>query len=91
VRQTFKVPKVGTIAGCYVQSGKIERSNLVRLIRDGQQIYEGQISSLKRFKDDAREVAEGFECGVGITNFQDIKVGDVIEAYQIIETKRTLE
>ncbi len=90
VRQVFKVPKIGTIAGCYVQSGKIERSNLVRLIRDGQQIYEGQIASLRRFKDDAREVAEGFECGIGIANFQDIKESDIIEAYQMIETKRTL-
>lgn len=90
VRQTFKVPKIGTIAGSYVQSGKIERNSRVRLIRDGQQIYEGQISSLKRFKDDAREVAEGFECGIGIANFQDIKEGDLIEAYQVVETKRTL-
>jgi translation initiation factor IF-2 len=90
VRQTFKVPKIGTIAGSYVQSGKIERNSRVRLIRDGQQIYEGQISSLKRFKDDAREVAEGFECGIGIANFQDIKEGDIIEAYQVVETKRTL-
>lgn len=90
VRQVFRVSRVGTIAGCYVQSGKIERSNLVRLIRDGQQIYEGQIASLRRFKDDAREIAEGFECGVSIANFQDIKEGDVIEAYQVIEAKRTL-
>ncbi|HEC02043.1 MAG TPA: translation initiation factor IF-2, partial [Phycisphaerales bacterium] len=90
VRQTFKVPKIGTIAGCYVQSGKIERGSLVRLVRDGQQIYEGELSSLRRFKDDVREVTEGYECGVGISNFQDIKVGDVIEVYEIVETKRTL-
>ena len=90
VRQVFKVSKVGAIAGCYVQSGKIERSNLVRVIRDGQQIYEGQIATLRRFKDDAREVIEGLECGIAVANFQDIKVGDVIEGYQVIETKRTL-
>ena len=90
VRQTFKVPKIGTIAGCYVQSGKIERGSLVRLVRDGQQIYEGELSSLRRFKDDVREVTEGYECGVSISNFQDIKVGDVIEVYEIVETKRTL-
>jgi translation initiation factor IF-2 len=91
VRQVFKVPKIGVVAGSYVQAGKIERSALVRLLRDGQQIYEGQLSSLRRFKDDVREVAEGFECGIGIANFQDIKEGDTIEAYQVIETKRTLE
>jgi translation initiation factor IF-2 len=90
VRQVFKVSKIGTIAGCYVQSGKIERNNRVRLVREGQQIYEGTLSSLKRFKDDAKEVIEAMECGVGITNFQDIKVGDIIESYQVIETKRTL-
>lgn len=90
VRQTFKVPKIGTIAGCYVQSGKIERNSRVRLVRDGQQIYEGGIGSLKRFKDDAREVTEGFECGVGISNFQDVKVGDNIEVYEVVETKRKL-
>jgi len=90
VRQVFKVSKVGTIAGCYVQSGKIERSHRVRVIRDGQQVYEGQIATLRRFKDDAREVGEGFECGIAVANFQDIKVGDLIEAHQVIETKRTL-
>jgi len=62
----------------------------VRIIRDGQQVYEGQIATLRRFKDDAREVAEGFECGIAVANFQDIKVGDLIEAHQLIETKRTL-
>lgn len=90
VRQTFRVPKIGTIAGCYVQSGKIERHSRVRLIRDGQQVYEGQLASLRRFKDDAREVAEGYECGVGIANFQDVKEGDVIEAFELVESKRTL-
>jgi translation initiation factor IF-2 len=81
VRNTFGVPKIGTIAGCAVVDGKVQRSNLVRLIRDGKIVYEGKISSLKRFKDDAREVAQGFECGIGIENFNDVKVGDVIEAF----------
>lgn len=81
VRNTFTVPKVGTIAGCFIVDGKIQRSNQVRLIRDGKIIFESKISSLKRFKDDAKEVAEGFECGVGIENFNDVKVGDTIEAF----------
>ena len=85
VRETFTVPKVGTIAGCYVTSGKILRSALVRLLRDGVVIYSGKISSLRRFKEDAREVAKGYECGVGLENYNDLKVGDVIEAYEIIE------
>jgi translation initiation factor IF-2 len=81
VRNTFNVPKVGTIAGCFVTDGKIMRSNMLRLVRDGKIIYEGKVSSLKRFKDDAREVAQGFECGIGIENFNDVKVGDVMEAF----------
>lgn len=91
VRQIFKVPKVGTVAGCYVQEGKIARSNKIRLFRDGIVIYEGQLDSLKRFKDDVREVEKGFECGLSIANFNDIKVGDIIESYKIIETKKKLE
>ncbi|RMF63918.1 MAG: translation initiation factor IF-2, partial [Bacteroidetes bacterium] len=91
VRETFKVPKVGTVAGCYVTEGKIRRSDRIRLIRDGVVIYEGNLSSLKRFKDDVREVASGYECGMGIENYNDIKVGDQIEAFEIVETKRTLE
>lgn len=90
VRDLFRVPKVGTIAGSYVVEGKINRNDRVRLIRDGVVIYEGEISSLKRFKDDAREVAAGYECGLSIDGYNDIKVGDQIEAYEIIETKRTL-
>lgn len=90
VREVFKVPKVGNIAGCYVQDGKIMRNNRVRLIRDGIQIFEGTISSLKRFKDDVREVESGFECGIGLEGFNDIKVGDTIEAFKIVETKRKL-
>jgi len=90
VRNTFVVPKVGTIAGCFVQDGKITRGNQVRLVRDGRIVYEGKLSSLKRFKDDVREVASGFECGIGIENFNDIKVGDVIEAFIMEQTEATL-
>ncbi len=90
VRDTFKVPKLGTVAGCYVQDGKIARSNKIRLIRDGIEIFEGDIGSLKRFKDDVREVDAGYECGLNIANFNDIKIGDTIEAYKIIETKKKL-
>ena len=81
VRNTFTLPKAGTIAGCAVVDGKIARSSQLRLVRDGKIIYEGKVSSLKRFKDDAKEVAAGFECGIGIENFNDIKVGDVIESF----------
>ena len=91
VRDTFKVPKVGTIAGCYVQDGRISRANKIRLIRDGIVIYEGDILTLKRFKDDVREVEKGYECGLSIANFNDIKVKDSIEAYKLIETKKKLE
>jgi translation initiation factor IF-2 len=90
VRETFKVPKTGTVAGCYVQDGKIMRNNKIRLIRDGIVIHEGDIGSLKRFKDDVREVDAGYECGLNINNFNDLKVGDIIEAYKIIETKKKL-
>ncbi len=91
VRETFKVPKVGLIAGCFVVDGKLRRSDKVRLIRDGVVIYDGSLASLKRFKDDVREVQNGYECGIGIENFNDVKVGDQIESYEIVETKRTLE
>jgi translation initiation factor IF-2 len=90
VREVFKVPKIGNIGGCYVQDGKIVRSSKVRLVRDGIQVFEGGISSLKRYKDDVREVEAGFECGVGLENFNDIKVGDIIEAFRIVEAKRKL-
>lgn len=90
VRNTFSVPKMGVIAGCFVTTGKVQRSNMLRLIRDGKIVYEGKVGSLKRFKDDAREVAEGFECGIGIENFNDIKVGDVIEAFIKEEIAREL-
>jgi translation initiation factor IF-2 len=90
IRETFKVPKVGTVAGCYVQDGKINRNNKVRMIRDGIVVYEGTLASLKRFKDDVRDVESGFECGLSLENFNDIKVGDILEAYRIIETQRKL-
>lgn len=90
VRNTFSVPKIGMIGGCFVTSGKIQRSNMLRLVRDGKIVYEGKVGSLRRFKDDAREVAEGFECGIGIENFNDIKVGDVIEAFAKEEVAREL-
>jgi len=91
VRETFKVPKIGTIAGCYVQDGKIVRNNKVRLLRDGIEVFNGGLASLRRFKDDVREVDSGYECGIGLENFNDLKVGDVIEAYKIVEVKRKLE
>jgi translation initiation factor IF-2 len=90
VRDIFKIPKAGVIAGCYVQTGKIIRGNKVRLIRDGIVVFDGGVSSLKRFKDDVREVETGFECGIGLENFNDIKAGDTIEPYRIVELKRKL-
>jgi translation initiation factor IF-2 len=91
VRETFSVPKIGTIAGCSVTDGKILRGCKARLVREGKVVYEGNLSSLKRFKDDAKEVAAGYECGIGIENYNDIKVGDIIEAYQVKEVARTLD
>jgi len=91
VLQTFKVSKVGTIAGCAVQSGVIPRDAKVRVIRDGVPVYTGAIASLKRFKDDVREVREGLECGIAVENFNDVKVGDRIESFRLEEIKRTLE
>jgi translation initiation factor IF-2 len=81
VREIFKVPKIGTVAGCHVNDGTISRSDLVRLLRDNVVVYDGRLSSLKRFKDDASEVRAGFDCGIGLERFQDVKPGDVIEAY----------
>ncbi len=91
VRETFRISKVGTIAGCYVLDGKIERKNKVRVIRDGIVIYTGDLDTLKRFKDDVKEVTHGYECGLNIKNFNDIKVGDHVEAFEMVEVKRTLE
>jgi translation initiation factor IF-2 len=90
VRQLFKIAKVGTIAGSFVRSGVIPRTGRVRVIRDGVEVYDGTLASLKRFKDDVREVREGFECGIGVENFNDLKVGDLIEAYRIEEVARSL-
>lgn len=90
VRKIFKVPKAGTVAGCYVQSGKITRNDHIRLYRDDKLIFDGKIASLRRLKDDVREVASGFECGLGLESYDDIHESDVLETYQIIKTKRTL-
>ena len=88
VRQTFKVSNVGTIAGCYVTDGKIARNSIVRVIRDNVVLHEGKLISLKRFKDDVKEVAHGYECGVQIEDYNDIKEGDIIEAHIMEEVKR---
>jgi translation initiation factor IF-2 len=90
IREVFKVTKVGTVAGCYVKEGKITRNTRVRVIRDGIVIYTGELGSLKRFKDDVKEVVGGYECGLNIHNFNDIKIGDVVEGYQEFEVKKTL-
>jgi translation initiation factor IF-2 len=91
VRQLFKISGVGTVAGCYVQEGEIRRNLPVRVLRDHVEVYEGRIGSLKRFQDDVREVREGYECGIGIEDFNDVKVGDLIECYRVEEVARTLE
>ncbi len=91
IRDTFKVPKIGTVAGCYVQDGKVSRTSKVRLFREGVVIYTGELASLRRFKEDVKEVDAGYECGLNIQNFNDIKIGDIVEAYQIVETKKKLE
>ena len=90
VRQTFRVPKLGVIAGCYIRTGTIKRNAKARLVRDGVVIYHGKLGSLRRFKDDVADVREGYECGIGIENFQDIKEGDVIETYEVEEVARTI-
>ena len=90
VRQTIHVPNVGTIAGCYVQDGKITRKSQIRIVRDGIVIFEDKIASLRRFKDDVKEVAQGYECGVGIEKFNDIKVGDILEAFEMVEVARSV-
>jgi len=91
VRQLFSLPKMGTIAGCYVNDGMISRSNAkIRVVRDQVTVYEGKIGSLRRFKDDAKEVQQGYECGIGIENFNDMKVGDVLETYVLEEVAAKL-
>ncbi len=90
IRETFKIPKVGTIAGCMVLDGKITRNTKVRIVRDGIVVYSGELASLKRFKDDVKEVSSGYECGLNIANFNDIQIGDIIEGYENVAVKRTL-
>ena len=89
VRETFRVPKVGTIAGCMVTEGEIERTDSVRVVRDGVVIFEGSFASMRRFKDDVKSVKAGYECGLGIEKYQDIKVGDILEAFKVVEVART--
>ena len=86
IREVFKIPKVGSVAGSYVSDGKIERNSEIRLIRDGIVIYTGKLASLKRFKEDVKEVLKNYECGLNIENFNDIKVGDVIEAFNQVKS-----
>jgi translation initiation factor IF-2 len=88
VRQTFRVSGVGTVAGCYVTDGKIQRNAQIRLLRDNVIVHEGKIDSLKRFKDDAREVAQGYECGIGIENYNDVKIGDEMECFIMEQIER---
>jgi translation initiation factor IF-2 len=90
VRKVFRVSRAGTIAGCYVTDGTISRSNLARLVRDHEVIFEGRIGSLKRFKDDAREVGQGFECGIGLEGYNDVREGDVIQTYVIEQVARRI-
>jgi translation initiation factor IF-2 len=91
VRQTFRASRIGTIAGSHVVQGKITRNASIRLVREGTIVYDGALASLKRFKDDVREVEEGFECGIVLENFQDVKEGDVLEAYETRKVARELE
>ena len=91
IRETFKISKVGTIAGCMVTDGKIFRSSKIRLIREGVVIYTGELSTLKRFKDDVKEVAKGYDCGIQIKNYNDIEQLDIIEAFQEVMVKKQLK
>ena len=90
IRETFKISKIGTIAGCMVLTGKIFRNSSIRIIREGIVIHDGELSSLKRFKDDAKEVAKGYDCGVQIKNFNDIQINDQIEAYSEVAVQKKL-
>ncbi len=91
VREVFKVPKVGSVAGCYISEGRIRRGDTVHVLRESVVIYEGRLASLRRFKEDVREVLSGYECGIGVENYNDIKIGDQIEAFEMVQTKRTLD
>jgi translation initiation factor IF-2 len=90
IRQVFRISKVGAVAGCYVLEGLIRRSSKLRLLRDNVVIHEGELDSLKRFKDDVREVKAGFECGLSLKNYNDIKEGDQLEIYEVVEVARSL-
>jgi translation initiation factor IF-2 len=90
IRETYKISKIGTIAGCMVTSGKIYRNSGIRIIREGIVVYTGQLASLKRFKDDVKEVAKGYDCGLQIKNYNDIKIEDVVEFFQEVAVKKTL-
>jgi translation initiation factor IF-2 len=90
IKQIFHVPRVGTVAGCYVTDGHIERNANARLLRDEVVVFDGKIASLRRFKDDVKEVQSGYECGIGLENFQDIKPGDVFEVYNLVEEEAEL-
>ena len=90
IRETYKISKVGTIAGCMVTSGKILKNSGIRLIRDGVVVFSGTLLSLKRFKDDVKEVSKGYDCGIQINNFNDLKVNDLIEAFQQVEVRKKL-
>jgi len=90
VREVYKISKVGTVAGCYVLDGVVKRGSRVRVLRDNVVIHDGELDSLKRFKDDVREVKGGFECGLSVKNFNDIEKGDQLEVYEIVEVSRTL-
>jgi translation initiation factor IF-2 len=90
VREVYKISRIGTVGGCYVLSGKLVRNAKVRIVRNDVEIYEGKLDSLKRFKDDVKEVAAGFECGLTVSNFNDLKVGDIIEAYEVVMEAQSL-
>jgi translation initiation factor IF-2 len=90
IRETFKISKIGTIAGCMVTSGKIYRNSGIRIVREGVVIFTGELTSLKRFKDDVKEVAKGYDCGLQVKNYNDIKVGDVLECFQEVAVKKSL-
>jgi translation initiation factor IF-2 len=90
IREVFKISKIGSIAGCYVQDGVIRRSSMVRILRDNVVIHSGELDSLKRFKDDVKEVKNNFECGLSIKNFNEIEVGDMLEVFEVVEIARKL-
>jgi translation initiation factor IF-2 len=90
IKETFNVPKIGTVAGCYVTDGRVERNAMVRLLRDDVVVFDGKMASLRRFKGDVKEVTAGYECGIGLESFQDVKPGDVLEVYKVEHIKAEL-